>query len=89
MSYKLTAESEADVNKDDIRKIVIKRVKAQCEGTSISMIGKRNDPRCQKYASVGSIFCKVHGGGDVERYIHPRDAQSVIDELSEALGVQA
>lgn len=76
------------MNKDDIRKVLVKRTKAQCQGTSVSMIGKRRDPRCLKIATVGSIFCKVHGGNSVERYIDPEDLPNLIDELSQALGIE-
>lgn len=65
-----------------ITSLVKQRVIKQCEGIAVSAIGKRADYQCRHIACVNSIFCRQHGSStSVARYIHPEDAQKVIEDF--------
>ena len=74
-----------DIAKDDIEKILRKRVVTTCQGTAASAVGKRRDWTCQRVACIGSIFCNQHGGTTPLRYIKAGDLPSLIEELSSVL----
>lgn len=72
--------------RDEIEKVLRKRVMMTCQGIAQTAVGKRTDWGCQNIASVGRLFCKVHGAkGIPRRYIQPADLPALLDELANVL----
>lgn len=74
------------ITKEQLEKILRKRVLRRCEGT---VQAKRKDKQCLRNAHVGSIFCECHGGNTTPRYIPPKDLPKLIEEIYESISLSA
>lgn len=71
--------------RDEIEKVLRKRVRTTCQGTAAYAVGVREDWTCRNVACIGRILCSQHGGEGPPRYIQPKDLPKLLDELVNAL----